>query len=86
MEMYHGIRELAIIGQDALSSSSGIHLAFLPNKVLVIGQQTDERIPLLQNRPIGEKSQFYVCRDYTCRSPVDHSADALKLLLTKSPE
>ncbi|MEY3152027.1 MAG: hypothetical protein RLZZ49_34 [Bacteroidota bacterium] len=86
MEMYHGIRELAIIGQDALSSSSGIHLAFLPNKVLVIGQQTDERIPLLQNRPIGEKSQFYVCHDYTCRSPVDHSADALKLLLTKSPE
>jgi uncharacterized protein YyaL (SSP411 family) len=84
LELNQGIGELAVVGKDALSASRDIFLPFLPNKIVVIGQETNDQIPLLINRPILEQTQFYVCRDYSCQAPVDTAADAIKLLLTKS--
>ena len=86
VELQQGIGELAVIGEDALSSTKEMHASFLPNRVMLIGQESDPSIPLLANRPVTPASKFYVCQNYACLSPVEDAADALKLLLTKSSD
>ena len=84
LELNQGIGELVVVGKHALAASIGLYQSFVPNKVVVIGEEQTDQIPLLNNRPVLEQTQFHVCQNYACSPPVYAVEDALKLLLTKS--
>ena len=82
IDLSKGIGELAILGSDALVSSKGIYADFLPNKVVIISEKSDDSVPLLMRRSAEEKTKFFVCRDFACLPPVGEAKEAIKLLLT----
>jgi uncharacterized protein YyaL (SSP411 family) len=84
VELNQGIGELIVVGKHSLAASIGLFQSFVPNKVVVIGEEQTDQIPLLDNRPMLEQTQFHVCQNYACSPPVYAVEDALKLLLTKS--
>ncbi|NBO59088.1 MAG: thioredoxin domain-containing protein, partial [Chitinophagia bacterium] len=84
IELNKGIGELAILGRDALVASKGIYADFLPNKVVVISDKSNDSIPLLIGRSAEENTKFFVCRDFACLAPVGEAQEAIRLLLTIS--
>ncbi len=84
IELYRGMAELAIVGEEALDLSKEIQSRFYPNKITVLSTETDDKIPLLLNRPALNSTKIFVCKDYACQSPVTTAQEALKLLLTIS--
>ena len=68
-------------GADTAALIDRVHDRFRPNKVLICAPETDERargaIPLLQGRTrLNGRATAYVCRNGTCKLPVDNP-DAL---------
>ena len=48
--------------------------------------QLSERIPFINNYPIGDSPTFYICRNYQCKRPVYRLTEAIDLLDTISKE
>jgi len=86
IELHKGIGELAVLGIDALVVSKGIYADFLPNKVVVISDKSNDTIPLLIGRSAEENTKFFVCRDFACLAPVGEAQEAIRLLLTISDQ
>ncbi len=70
-----GISEVAITGPDAETLRWEIEQHYLPNKIILGGEQ--ENLPLLENR-VGETDRIFVCKNKTCGLPVTSVAEALK--------
>ena len=72
-------KEIAIVGEPGASDTSGllreVFRSYIPNRVLVGRGPMDDTIvglPLAEGRPmLGGKPTAYVCRNYTCESPVN---------------
>ena len=71
--------EIAVTGTDALKMALEMQQNYLPNCLFCPGNS--EQLPLLQNRLVPGKTRIYVCEDYTCKLPVDHVDEALKLIV-----
>jgi uncharacterized protein len=85
-----GPAEIVVVGEpeaeDTRALIDCVRERFRPNKVLIRAAQSDERaaelIPLLRDRAMLDgKATAFVCRDGTCKLPVD-DADALRSQLT----
>jgi hypothetical protein len=73
--------EIAIVGLQAHKLRKQLDKHFLPNKVVVGTLETENEIPLLQQRTaIQNQTTIYVCFDKTCQLPVFSVEEALKLL------
>jgi hypothetical protein len=83
-------KEIVVIGEKGNQLEREIWRDYLPNKVVALsdgsgGESADvELIPLLQERKmIDGKATAYVCRNFTCQSPVT-TADELRRQLIES--
>lgn len=77
MEEIVGFSEIAITGPEIGRMRRELDAHFVPNKVLLGGQQ--ENLPLLVGK-IGEGNNIYVCRNKSCSLPVKNVNEALKLI------
>lgn len=71
--------EVAISGKDAHTKLQELNTAYIPNK-LIIGSTTESALPLLEQRYVAGKTLIYVCKNKTCKLPVQKTSDALKLI------
>jgi uncharacterized protein YyaL (SSP411 family) len=71
-------KEIAITGHDVAALERVVGETYLPHRVLVAGEQSDD-LPLMQNRASSE-ARAYVCEGYTCLEPAS-DPEKLRALL-----
>lgn len=62
--------ELAVLGEEALSTAKGVNSLYMPNKVLMASVDGDESVPLLAGKGGLDDTNIFVCKDYACELPV----------------
>jgi len=76
--------EIAISGKNCLEIRKEIASKYFPNKV-ISGTASTSEIPLLSGREAnGNGTRIYVCRNHTCKQPVNSVSEAMKLILEES--
>jgi uncharacterized protein YyaL (SSP411 family) len=76
----HGTNEIAIMGKDALKQNQDLQKNYLPHSVFM-GSESEENLPLLQNKYSEGATLIYVCTNRTCKLPVQETSLALKQLI-----
>ncbi len=80
---YFGVfYEVAISGKEAHTKLKELNQEFIPNK-LIVGDTTDNDLPLLENKFSENQTTIYVCIDGACKLPVTETEKALQQLKTK---
>ena len=74
--MTYGLNEVVITGNNANELNLHLQKNYLPNSIFIGGNE--ENLPLLKNRIIDGKTMIYVCKNKTCKLPVENVEDALK--------
>ncbi|MFP6737881.1 MAG: thioredoxin domain-containing protein [Planctomycetota bacterium] len=84
--LLHPPVELALVGDlsDTVSAEflAVIHSGFLPARVITASENPPSgdlsaRVPLLEGKGhAGDGSRLYICRDGSCREPIDHPQEA----------
>jgi uncharacterized protein YyaL (SSP411 family) len=69
--------EIAIVGNDWEEKLIQFQKYFLPNSIY-LGGNTEGNFSLLQYKLIAGKTMIYVCKNKTCKMPVEKVDDALK--------
>lgn len=69
--------EIAITGERSHELRKEITQHFLPNCIITGGDEKSD-LPLLRDRLVEGKSFIYVCRDFTCKLPVEKVEEALE--------
>jgi uncharacterized protein YyaL (SSP411 family) len=75
-----GTSEIVLLGGDASLKSREILREFIPNKVFQWSAETDETLPLLKGKPASTRTVYYLCREYSCKKPVNNSEELLQLI------
>jgi len=71
--------EVAIVGKKAEELGKTFTRHYNPN-ILLMGSKDDSNLPLLENRYSPNETFIYVCKNKTCKYPVESVDEALKLL------
>jgi uncharacterized protein len=74
-----GTREVALVGENSLTLMGDLQKSFSPCTVWAAAPQ-ESTLPLFQNRYVKGKTLIYVCRNGSCRLPVESVEEAKKLL------
>jgi uncharacterized protein YyaL (SSP411 family) len=76
----YAMNEIVLSGDEQGEKHLGFLAHFIPNRVfqLTSGNQAD--LPLLRNKPVSGKSQFFLCRDYSCQQPVTELDEFIRLV------
>lgn len=80
-----GVLEIAVVGKDAEHWKKDLDAEYLPFRVILASREPDGSLPLLANKSSGAGTRIYVCRDYTCRLPLEHP-EAFAALYFKRPD
>lgn len=72
-----GVVELAITGKNWQTQVAQVLQAYIPHKIIQWGETKLPIFPLLVGRESNEDSAFYICKDYSCKSPFFNIADFL---------
>ena len=78
----HGINEVAIVGSETINKNLELQKAYLPMS-LFLGSTDTENLPLLEGKKIPGKTFIYVCKNKTCKLPVEEAAKAMDQLKMK---
>ena len=67
-----GLNELVIKGKDFALLRNRLLQEYIPGKILQAGEgEENERFPMLKGKISGDKTLIYLCRQYSCKSPVN---------------
>lgn len=69
--MIKGVNELAVIGENTDAIHRKLLHEYIPNRVLQVSEKEDENFPLLRGKSPGEEVMIYLCRNYSCKKPVN---------------
>ena len=69
--------EIAIVGNDWKEKLVEFQKDYLPNNIYS-GGENESSLPLLENKLIAGKTMIYVCKNKSCKLPVDAVDEALK--------
>lgn len=73
IDIFAGINEIAICGNGFENLRDELITHFIPNKVLqCTNNPQEDEYPLLAQKSVSTKPLIYLCRNYTCQSPVDN--------------
>lgn len=76
--------EVAIVGDQAHQAHLTLRTHYLPLTVFM-GTESKSNLPLLRDKvAINNETTYYVCRNYTCKQPVQKAQEALEQILNKS--
>lgn len=68
--------EIAIMGENAIKLNLELQKNYIPISIFMGGKKED--LPLLELKLVEGDTYIYVCRNKTCKRPVQDSAEALK--------
>ncbi len=71
--------EIAIVGNNADEIRKEMQKRFTPFSIY-LGGRKEGSLTLLQNKYVEGKTMIYVCRNKTCKRPVEQVEEAIKLL------
>lgn len=80
MEFVTGSLEVAVVGKDSEELSAKIHELFLPYKVFMRSDSGADEFPLLAGKASTGKPFIYLCKNYSCRQPVDSISRFMSLI------
>lgn len=75
----HTQYEVAIVGPNAEEKRAAFSKYYLPNKIL-LGGENEGSLALLKGKAISDNTSIFVCQNKTCRLPVISINEALKQL------
>ena len=81
LQMLHPYFEIAVVGAEAKKTAPEIQKQYLPN-TLVVQSAVDSDLPLFKGRYADGETYIYVCRDNTCKLPVQTTEEALEQLVS----
>ena len=82
-EMVLGTNEVALMGPAVLSLQKEFLAAYIPHRVLMISELTDDSFPLLKSKTIDSVPAFWLCKNFACLPPIA-SVPELIALISKS--
>jgi uncharacterized protein YyaL (SSP411 family) len=82
-EFVAGTLEIVVLGRELTPVHKELLAKYIPHRVMMVSTATGEW-PLLSGKPLHTKTKLWLCKDYSCREPVD-SVDEL-IALINSPE
>lgn len=68
--------EIAVVGGNAENLVRDLGLRHIPN-VLIVGSTAESDLPLFKGRYVDGDTFIYVCRDSTCKLPVETTEEAI---------
>jgi uncharacterized protein YyaL (SSP411 family) len=68
--------EIAITGERSLEFARELQRSSLPPSIFLGGNKED--LPLLENKLVKNKTMIYVCKNRTCKLPVEDPKEALR--------
>ncbi len=66
----HPLKEIAVVGPQAISLASTINRLALPPIVIMASETENDQFPLLKGKQISKDTYIYVCSNYSCQRPV----------------
>lgn len=79
MDLLYDKAEVCIVGKDVNEILLGLYNYYLPNAIFVVSAVSSE-LELLKNRFVEGKTLIYVCKDKTCKLPVNSVDETIKQL------
>ena len=80
MNLVYPIKEVAVLGSEALDFAKTINSWFVPNMVIMATKENKPDFPLLAEKNVLQKTKIYVCQNYACQLPVETLAQTKELL------
>lgn len=80
-EIVYGVPEIAITGDKALDILPQVLAEYIPVKVVQAATFPDEDFPLLRGKSFDGPSLIYVCKDYSCKKPIQNVKEIKTLLI-----
>jgi uncharacterized protein len=77
-----GIPEIALVGENFKPLQMGFLRIFIPFYVFQSATLPDNQFPLLAGKTYSSDPQFYLCRNYTCQSPVNELSVLERMIRT----
>ena len=77
----YGYREVVVTGSEAAANRAAhrrLLAHFLPAALYVDGARHATNA-LVADKPVGDTTRIYVCRNFSCQAPVDHVDEAVRL-------
>ena len=85
LRQFYGINEIVVVGPGHRNIRSHLLQQYLPGKILQSASSSSNEFPLLAGKdPAGAETLIYLCKNYTCKAPVN-SLEKLLLLLQNPP-
>jgi len=76
-----GINEIALTGPTSMNLLSAVNKLYIPNKIIQTAITPADEFPLLKGKLIGKnKNLIYLCRNYSCKQPVETVEEIILLL------
>jgi uncharacterized protein YyaL (SSP411 family) len=79
-EVIQSTHEIVILGEDFQNLLSQVLSAYIPNGIIMGSNDADFYYPLLAGKGSKGSTQIYLCKDFSCRQPVNSLAALLKLI------
>jgi uncharacterized protein YyaL (SSP411 family) len=70
-EMIHTTNEIVILGEEFQKLLEEVLLTYIPNKVIMGSKESDFYYPLLAGKDSKGSTLIYLCKDFSCRQPVN---------------
>lgn len=65
------LKEIVIVGKNLNKDLAIVNQCFIPNKILQSATAKKKLFPLLSFKPIYKKNTFYLCKNYSCKTPFE---------------
>jgi uncharacterized protein len=76
-----GINEVVVTGVNFAQIRDNILLQYLPGKILQSGNSKEnERFPMFAGKKTGEETLIYLCRQYSCKTPVNSITKLIEMI------
>ena len=67
-----GINELVITGNNFSDLRNQVLMEYIPGKILQAGNRENSKFPMLTGKSHGDETLIYLCRQYSCKAPVNN--------------
>ena len=79
-----GIEEVAIVGDESTELTDVVWSEFRPHVALAVGAGAATSVPLLAERPIGDRPIAYVCKNQVCDLPTGSASELASQLALRT--
>jgi uncharacterized protein YyaL (SSP411 family) len=76
----YGLMEIVMTGKDLHEIRKVFLHNFIPNRVYQSATSLNSQFPLLKDKPLAESNLIFLCKDYSCQSPVTEVHELIALI------